>query len=90
MTCPRINRLRMTRGWPIAAAAFEHFAGNPDLRLAGIVALIFPAAARVSGIKRSGAGKARVALARKLSVILDSIWRSGQPTRWSEHASARN
>jgi len=35
--------------------------------------------------KRSGAGKARVALARKLSVILHSIWRSGEPFRWSEH-----
>ena len=34
--------------------------------------------------KRSGAGKARVALARKLSVILHSIWRSGKPFRWSE------
>ena len=38
--------------------------------------------------KRSGAGKARVALARKPSVILHSIWRSGQPFRWSEDASA--
>ena len=35
--------------------------------------------------KRSGTGKARVALARKLSVILHSIWRSGKPFRWSEH-----
>ena len=34
--------------------------------------------------KRSGAGKARVALARKLCVILHSIWRSGEPFRWSE------
>jgi len=34
--------------------------------------------------KRSGSGKARVALARKLSVILHSIWRSGEPFRWSE------
>lgn len=34
--------------------------------------------------KRSGAGKARVALARKLSVILHSIWRSGEPFQWSE------
>jgi transposase len=34
--------------------------------------------------KRSGMGKARVALARKLSVILHSIWRSGEPFRWSE------
>ena len=34
--------------------------------------------------KRSGAGKARVALARKLTVILHSIWRSGEPFRWSE------
>jgi transposase len=36
--------------------------------------------------KRSGSGKARVALARKLSVILHSIWRSGEPFRWSEQA----
>ncbi|MBV8397432.1 MAG: IS110 family transposase [Acetobacteraceae bacterium] len=34
--------------------------------------------------KRSGSGKARVALARKLSVILHDIWRSGEPFRWSE------
>ena len=33
--------------------------------------------------KRSGPGKARVALARKLSVILHAIWRSGEPFRWS-------
>ena len=38
--------------------------------------------------RRSGNGKARVALARKLSVILHSVWRSGQPFRWSEHANA--
>jgi len=37
---------------------------------------------------RSGAGKARVALARKLTVILHSIWRSGEPFRWSTQASA--
>jgi transposase len=36
---------------------------------------------------RSGFGKARVALARKLSVILHSIWRSGEPFRWSEEES---
>lgn len=34
--------------------------------------------------KRSGPGKARVALARKLSVILHSMWRSGEPFRWSK------
>jgi transposase len=34
--------------------------------------------------KRSGLGKARVALARKLSVILHSMWRSGEPFRWSK------
>jgi transposase len=33
---------------------------------------------------RSGFGKARVALARKLSVILHSIWRSGEPFHWSK------
>ena len=37
--------------------------------------------------KRSGTGKARVALARKLSVILHSVWRSGEPYRWPEHAA---
>ena len=31
---------------------------------------------------RAGPGKARVALARKLSVILHSVWRSGEPFRW--------
>ncbi len=34
--------------------------------------------------KRSGIGKARVALARKLSVVLHSVWRSGKPFRWAE------
>jgi transposase len=38
--------------------------------------------------KRSGPGKARVALARKLSVILHSIWRSGEPFRWPAPAPA--
>ena len=38
--------------------------------------------------RRSGSGKVRVALARKLSVILHSIWRSGEPFRWSEQAAA--
>ncbi len=33
--------------------------------------------------KRSGAGKPRIALARKLSVILHSIWRSGEAFNWS-------
>lgn len=33
--------------------------------------------------RRSGAGKARVALARKLTVILHSIWRSGEEFRWT-------
>src|SRR3984893_14236933 len=38
--------------------------------------------------KRSGNGKARVALARKLSVILHSVWPSGEPFRGSDHARA--
>jgi transposase len=38
--------------------------------------------------RRSGPGKARVALARKLSVILRSIWRPGEPFRWSEQPPA--
>ena len=47
--------------------------------------------------KRSGPGKARVALARKLSVsgeplgstILHSIWKTGKPFRWSEQEQAQ-
>jgi transposase len=38
--------------------------------------------------RRSGVGKARVALARKLAVILHSMWRSGEPFRWSEQPAA--
>jgi transposase len=38
--------------------------------------------------KRSGIGKARVALARKLGVILHSIWRSGTPFRQSDGSAA--
>jgi transposase len=38
--------------------------------------------------KRSGSGKARTALARKLAVILHSIWRSGQPFRWTAPGAA--
>jgi len=38
--------------------------------------------------QRSGPGKARVALARKLSVILHSVWRSGEPFHWAPQALA--
>jgi transposase len=38
--------------------------------------------------KRAGHGKARVALARKLAVILHSIWRSGEPYRWANSVVA--
>ena len=38
--------------------------------------------------KRSGAGKACVALARKLAAILHSMWRSGEPLHWSEQPAA--
>ena len=38
--------------------------------------------------KRSGVGKARVALARKLSVILHRMWCSGEPFRWSEQPTS--
>ncbi len=38
--------------------------------------------------KKSGPGKARVALARKLTVILHSIWRSGVPFRWTDPVAA--
>jgi len=35
--------------------------------------------------KRSGTNKARVALARKLAVIMHSIWRTGEPFCWHMH-----
>jgi transposase len=38
--------------------------------------------------RRSSPGKARIALARKLSVILHSVWRSGEPFRWAPPATA--
>jgi transposase len=38
--------------------------------------------------ERAGPGKARVALARKLSVILHSVWRSGEPFRWTAETPA--
>ena len=38
--------------------------------------------------RKTGPGKARVALARKLTVILHSIWRSGVPFRWTESVAA--
>ena len=38
--------------------------------------------------RRSGPGKARVALARKLSIILHSIWRSGTPFHGSDPIAA--
>ena len=38
--------------------------------------------------KRSGAGKARIALARKLSVIIHRMWCSGEPFRWSEQPTS--
>lgn len=37
--------------------------------------------------RRSGAGKARVALARMLAVILHSVWRSGEVFRWTATAA---
>jgi transposase len=38
--------------------------------------------------KRSGTNKARVALARKLAVILHSIWRTGESFCWGKHEIA--
>jgi transposase len=38
--------------------------------------------------QRSGFNKARVALARKLAVILHAIWRTGEPFRWTKLEAA--
>src|SRR3712207_1611824 len=38
--------------------------------------------------QRSGGTKARVALARKLAVVLHAIWRSGEPFRWAAEPRA--
>jgi len=39
-------------------------------------------------VQRSGFNKARVALARKLAVILHTIWRTGEPFRWTNLEAA--
>ncbi|ANY82251.1 hypothetical protein BB934_28365 (plasmid) [Microvirga ossetica] len=39
-------------------------------------------------VQRSGFNKARVALARKLAVILHAIWRTGEPFRWTKLEAA--
>src|ERR1700730_12570114 len=72
MACRCCGRIRMARGRPIAAAvvwraevrtALEHLAGNPDLRLARIVALVLPPATRVlwnaAGLRRRPRALAR-------------------------------
>jgi transposase len=38
--------------------------------------------------RRGGGTKARVALARKLAVVMHAIWRSGEPFRWTAPAQA--
>jgi transposase len=38
--------------------------------------------------QRSGSTKARVALARKLAVVMHAIWRSGEPFRWAAEPRA--
>ena len=55
--------------------------------LRGCVAHLTPPGIRHSLkiAKRSGTNKARVALARKLAVIMHSIWRTGEPFCWHMH-----
>ena len=38
--------------------------------------------------KRRGMARARVAVARKLAVILHRMWADGSEFRWGEHAGA--
>ena len=38
--------------------------------------------------QRAGATKARVALARKLAVVMHAIWRGGEPFRWTAEPNA--
>jgi len=39
--------------------------------------------------KRRGLARARVAVARKLAVILHAMWRDGTEFRWGKEAAAR-
>ena len=46
-------------------------------------------ATRASALaKRSGAKKAKVALARKLAVLLHRLWQDGTTFRWTTEATA--
>jgi transposase len=47
-----------------------------------------PKAWAVRLAKRAGANKARAALARKLAVLLHTIWRRGEPFRWGTAVAA--
>jgi transposase len=52
-----------------------------------------PSALKAWGLriaKRNGAGKAKVAVARKMAVIMHRMWTTGEPFRWAniEHAAA--
>src|SRR5580704_3407836 len=82
----RIHRFRMTRGRAIAAAvirraqmraAFDYFAGDFDLRLAGGVALRLAAAARIfrnaTRLRRVGLVLLRVPIGGPLPDIADHV-----------------
>src|SRR5215475_15200735 len=81
-----VDGLRMTRGRPIAAAiigrakmraAFEHFAGNLDLRLTRVVAVGRRAAARILGntarLRRVGGMRGRIPVACPFPNIADQV-----------------
>ncbi len=38
--------------------------------------------------KRRGMNRARVAVARRLAIVLFAMWRDGTAFRWSDHAPA--
>src|SRR5262245_34419002 len=81
-----VDRLSVTRGGAVAAAivrraemrsAFQHLAGNSDLRLAGVVALRLRSAAWIvryaAGLRRVGRMAARPEVCRPFPDVTDHV-----------------
>src|SRR5688572_12774985 len=81
-----VDRLRVARGWAVTStvagsaevrAALDHHARNPDRRLARIVTLFLPAAARVLGdaasLRRVGRVLRRIPVTRPFPDVADHV-----------------
>src|SRR5215213_4867269 len=86
MACGSIDRLRVARSRPVAAAvvrraemraALDHLPGNLDMRQRGVVAVVLPSAARIfrnaARLRRVGFVLGRIPVGRPLPDIADHV-----------------